>query len=213
MAIRDTKNTSYKVHIESCTDERIEEVNIEQGALMVSETGLYMGHNGENVRVYPQSASSQGLGWARYDDGIYTALNKLQLADGVETTLTNNGANIVRSKEGVNYYNPSTNKMVADTMSDVYIMTIVFNYSAPNANQTFIHLNLDNVGATPYSRLKQDIAFPKGNDVQHEYHGVFQYYVDADFISNGASWKLTAEGGTAQVWDIIFFIQKTQSYA
>lgn len=207
------KNTSYKVHVQRNTDAEIAAVNIEQGAMLVSDSGLYMGYNGENVRVYPQSASSQGLGWARYDDGQYTSLNKLQLADGVETTLTNNGANIVRSKEGVNYYNTSTNKVVADTMSDVYIMTIVFNYSAPNANQTFIHLNLDNVGATPYSRLKQDITLPKGNDVQHEYHGVFQYYVDADFISNGASWKLTADGGIAQVWDIIFFIQKTQSYA
>jgi len=48
------KNTSYKVHVQRNTDAEIADVNIEQGAMMVSDTGLYMGYNGENVRVYPQ---------------------------------------------------------------------------------------------------------------------------------------------------------------
>ena len=208
-----TRNTSYKVHVQRETDDEINAVNIEQGAMMVSDTGLYMGYNGENVRVYPQSAIGQGLGWTRYDDGLYTSENKLNLADGVEVTLTNNGANVVRSETGLDYYNTSTNKLIATTVNDVYLMTVVFNYSAANANQTFMHLNLENAGTTPYERIKQDIIFPKGNDVQHEYHGVFQYYVDQDFIDNGSSWKITADGGTAKIWDIIFFIQKTQSYA
>ncbi len=48
------KNTSYKVHVQRNSDAEISDVNIEQGAMMVSDTGLYMGYNGENVRVYPQ---------------------------------------------------------------------------------------------------------------------------------------------------------------
>lgn len=94
------RNTSYKVHVQRETDANISEVNIEQGAMMVSDTGLYMGYNGENVRVYPQNA-----------------------------------------------------------------------------------------------------------------HSMVQFYTDQDFVDNGANFQIQAHGGTAQVWDIIYFIQKTQSYA
>lgn len=208
-----TRNTSYKVHVQRETDAEINAVNIEQGAMMVSDTGLYMGYNGENVRVYPQSAIGQGLGWVRYDDGLYTSENKLTLSSGVETTLTNNGANIVRSQEGIDYYNPATSKLIGNTLNDVYVMTVVFNYSASNASQAFMHLNLENTGITPYDRLKTDILFPKGNNETHEFHGMFQYYVDQDLIDNGLSWKVTADGSTCKIWDIIYFIQKTQSYA
>jgi len=208
-----TVNSAYKVHVQETTEANKDLVNIEQGAMQVTDQALYMGFNGENVKVYPQSAVGQGLGWVRYDDGQYTSENKLTLASGVETTLTNNGANIVRSKAGIDYYNTTTNRLVATTPNDVYLMTVVFNYSANNASQAFMHLNLENAGATPYERLKTDILFPKGNNETHEFHGVFQYYVDQDFIDNGSSWKVTADGSTCKIWDIIFFIQKTQSYA
>ena len=163
--------------------------------------------------LYPQSGVGSWLCWVRYDDNQYTSESKLNLADGVEVTLTNNGASVVRSESGIDYYNTTTNELIATTVNDVYLMTVVFNYSAANANQTYMHLNLDDAGSTPYSRLKQDIIFPKGNDVDHHYHGMYQYYVDQDFIDNGSSWKVTADGGTAKIWDIIYFIQKTQSYA
>ncbi len=207
------KNTSYKVHAGTSTDAERLTYNIEDGAYVTTESGVWTVYNGNWVKLYPQAGGKTGLGWTRYDDDQYTAANKLSLADGVETTLTNNGANIVRSETGIDYYDTTTNKLLATTTNDVYLMTIVFNYLSANANQTYLHLNLDNVGATPYSRLKQNIIFPKGNDVTHEYHGVFQYYVDQDFIDNGLSWKIIADGGTAKIWDIIFFIQKTQSYA
>jgi hypothetical protein len=206
-------NTSYKVQVDVDTDTIRNQYNIEEGAYVTTESGVWTVFGGEWVKLYPQSASGQGLGWVRYDDGQYTSENKLTLASGVETTLTNNGANIVRSKAGIDYYNTTTNRLVATTPNDVYLMTVVFNYSANNASQAFMHLNLENAGATPYERLKTDILFPKGNDEMHEFHGVFQYYVDQDFIDNGSSWKVTADGSTCKIWDIIYFIQKTQSYA
>jgi len=207
------KNTSYKVQADVDTDVIRNQYNIEEGAFVHTESGVWTVYNGEWVKLYPQSGVGSGLGWVRYDDGQYTSANKLTLADGVEQTLTNNGANIVRSESGIDYYDTVNNKLIATTNKDVYMVTVVFNMSAENANQTYMHLNLENVGATPYERLKEDIIFPKGNDVEHEYHGVFQYYVDQDFIDNGASWKVTSDGGSVDIWDIIFFIQKTQSYA
>jgi hypothetical protein len=206
-------NTSFKVHAGTATDAERLTYNVEEGAFVTTESGVWTVYNGSWVKLYPQAGGETGLGWVRYDDGVYTAENKLTLASGVETTLTNNGANVVRSEAGIDYYDTTTNKLLATTPNDVYLMTVVFNYSANNASQAFMHLNLENAGATPYERLKTDILFPKGNDEMHEFHGVFQYYVDQDFIDNGSSWKVTADGSTCKIWDIIFFIQKTQSYA
>lgn len=206
-------NTAYKVHAETTTDSERLSYNVEEGAMVTTESGIWQVYNSVWRKIYPQAGVGTGIGWTRYDDGLYTALNKLSLADGVETTLTNNGANVLRSEAGIDYYDTSTNKLIATTPNDVYIMTVVFNYSASNASQAFMHLNLENTGTTPYDRLKTDILFPKGNNETHEFHGVFQYYVDQDFIDNGASWKVTADGSTCQIWDIIYFMQKTQSYA
>ena len=205
-------NTSFKVHASTTTDAERLTYNIEEGAMVTTESGIWQVYNGAWRKLYPQAGIGTGIGWCRYDDGLYTSENKLTLSSGVETTLTNNGANIIRSQEGLDYYNPTTSKLIANTPNDVYIMTVVFNYSASNASQAFMHLNLENTGTTPYDRLKTDILFPKGNNETHEFHGVFQYYVDQDFIDNGASWKVTADGSTCQIWDIIYFIQKTQSY-
>jgi hypothetical protein len=169
-------------------------------------------YDGAWVKIYPQAGDSTGIGWTRYDDTVYTSENKLALADGVKVTVPNNGGNIVRSYTGIDYYNTTTQKVLGQTANNVYVFTVTFKYSAPNANQTFLRLQLEGGNGAPYERVGQDISVGKGNDVTHEFHSVFQYYVDSDFVTNGATWKLTATGGTASVWDIIYFIQKTQSY-
>ena len=206
-------NSAYKVHVQETTEAEKNNVNIEQGAMQVTDQALYMGFNGDNVKIYPQSAAGQGLGWARYDDGLYTSSNKLSLSIGVEVVLPNNAATSYRSATGVDYYNGTTQKVLADNLNDTYMMTIVFKYSAPNANQTYLEMHFQGGNGTPYDRIRNTITFPKGNDVAHDSHAVFQYYADSSFVTNGSQWKITANGGTAQVWDIIYFIQKTQSYA
>ena len=207
------KNTSYKVQSDVNTEEERLYYQVEEGAYVTTSAGVWTVWNGEWVKLYPQAGEYTGLGWTRYDDTVYTSSNKLALADGVQVTLPNNGGNIVRSYTGIDYYDNSTQKVLADTLNNVYLFTVTFKYSAPNANQTFLRLQLEGGNGTPYERVGQDITVGKGNDVTHEFHSVFQYYVDSEFVTNGATWKLTAEGGTAVVWDIIYFIQKTQSYA
>lgn len=207
------KNTSYKVQSDVDTEEIRLQYNIEEGAYVTTPSGVWTVYNGEWVKLYPQSGIGSGLGWTRYDDGQYTSANKLTLALNTETILPNNAASVYRSYDGIDYYNGTTKKILADNLNDVYLMTIVFKLSAPNANQTFIRLQLDSVNGTPYERVGVDIPLIKGNDVTHSFHQVFQYYATQDFLDNGSQWKVTAEGGTAQIWDIIYFIQKTQSYA
>lgn len=40
-----------------------------------------------------------------------------------------------------------------------------------------------------------------------------QYNIDQSFIDNNAQIKIQSHGGSASVWDVQYFIQKTQSYA
>ena len=205
------KNTSYKVQVDVDSDAIRNQYNIEEGAFVTTESGVWTVYNGEWVKLYPQSGVGTGLGWTRYDDGLYTAANKLILLEDNEISLPNNAANTYRSYAGIDYYNGT--RITADNLNDVYILTVAFKCSALNANQTYLRLQLDAQNGTPYERVGVDIAFPKGNDIEHEFHQVFQYYADQNFADNGSLLNITSSGGTAKIWDIIYFIQKTQSYA
>jgi len=205
------RNTSYKVQVDVDTDVIRNQYNIEEGAFVTTESGVWTVYNGEWVKLYPQSGVGTGLGWTRYDDGQYTSANKLNLLQDTEIALPNNAASIYRSYDGIDYYNGT--RILADNLNDVYVLTIAFKCSAPNANQTYLRVQLDAENGTPYERVGVDIAFPKGNDVEHEFHQVFQYYADQNFADNGSLIHITPTGGTAKIWDIIYFIQKTQSYA
>ena len=210
---RNIFNTSYKVQSDVNTEDEREYFNIEEGAYVTTSAGVWTVWNGEWVKLYPHGGAGSGLGWARYDDSQYTSASKLSLADGVEVVLPNNANAVYRSYTGFDYYNGTTQKILAENENDVYLMTAVFKASAANANSTFLTLNLEGGNGTPYDRIKFDIPFPKGNDVAHDEHHMFQYYADSSFVANGSQIKITAQGGTAKIWDIIFFIQKTQSYA
>jgi len=203
-------NSAYKVHVQETTEAEKNNVNIEQGAMQVTDEALYMGFNGENVKIYPQSAVGQGLGWVRYNDTYWTSENKLPLLDGVEVVLSNNGGTVQRSHSGIDYYDTTNYKLTGEVLNNVYMLTMAFKASAPNANQT--HLDVY-IGEGDYRRLDVALMFAKGNDETQNFHNVYQYYVDQNFIDNGAQIKIMADGGNAVVWDIIYFIQKTQSYA
>jgi len=202
------KNTSYRVHVQDTNQAEVDSVNIENGAMLRTDDALYMGHNGSNVIVYPQGGV-KSLGWCRYDDNNYTSSNKLSLTDLTEVTLTNNANTSYRSHSSIDFYDSSTSKLVGENVNDVYMFTLVFKKSAANANQT--HLDFRLTGADGYDRINKVSGFYKGNDVEQNYHEVFQYYIDANALANGLTPKIQSHGGTAKIWDIIFFIQRTQN--
>lgn len=207
-----TFNTSYKVQTDVDTDAIRNQYNVEEGALVTTESGIYGVYDNEWKTIYPQNGVVS-LGWARYDDTQYTSASKLTLSDGLLTQLPNNAGSIVRSHSSIVFYNGTTKKVLGDNANDVYMMTITFKASAANANQTYLKVELDNVNGTTYSRLSEDFTFPRGNDIEHNFHAVFQYYVDEDFVDNGSTWRITATGGSVQIWDTIYFIQRTQNAA
>jgi hypothetical protein len=204
-------NTAYKVHVEHTNQAEVDAVNIEDGAMLHTTDALYMGHNEQNVIVYPQTGGVN-LGWARYNDTQYTGADdntKLLLANGVTTTLPNNAGSVVRSHSSIDFYDSATNKFVGANENDVYMATVVFKKSAANANQT--HIDFALTGADDYDRIKMSMQFYKGNDVAQNTHIMFQYYLDANALANGLTPTVTAIGGSVKVWDIIFFIQRTQN--
>ena len=206
-----TKNTSYRVHVQDTTQAEVDSVNIENGAMLRTDDALYMGHNNENVIVYPQTGGLN-LGWARYNDTFYVGSDdttKLILTDGVEVTLPNNAGSVVRSHPSIDFYDSSNQKFVGLNENDVYAVTVVFKKSAANANQT--HLDFKLTGADDYDRINMALGFYKGNDETQNQHIMFQYYLDANALANGLTPKITADGGPAKVWDIIFFISRTQN--
>lgn len=205
-----TKFTRYEVYCDRMTTAERLSSEIRNGVVVydTDQESFYKVVN--NVWV-KDSDGSTSKGWGRYDDTQWTSSNKLPLLDGVSVVLNNNAGNVVRSSDDVDYYNGTTYKVLADAENELYLATVVFKFSSSNANQTFIRLQLEGGNGTPYERLGADIAFPKGNDVEHEFHMVFQYYADDEFVSNGSQWKITANGGGALVWDIIFFISKLQN--
>ena len=205
------KNTSYRVHVQDTTEAEVSSVNIENGAMMRTDSALYMGHNGENVIVYPQTGGLN-LGWARYNDTFYVGSDdttKLLLADGVEVTLPNNAGTVTRSHPSLNFYDVANQKFVGLNENDVYVVTVVFKKSAANANQT--HLDFRLTGADDYDRINMALGFYKGNGETQNQHIMLQYYLDANALENGLTPKVTADGGNAKIWDIIFFIQRTQN--
>lgn len=206
-------NTQYKIKVDDDTDLELSECAIEDGALVRTPTGLYMGHAGHNVKIYPQDASvvsdSVRLGWARYDDTEYDSNYKLTLVEDTEVVLSNNGGNVVRSHSSIDFYNSSTQKILGVNENDVYIFTVAFKASAANANQTFLEYNLE--GSGQISRVAGTIAYPKGNGAEHVENIMMQYYTDATFVTDGVQLKVNSVGGDSLIWDVIYFIQRTQN--
>lgn len=159
--------------------------------------------------------SGTGLGWARYDDGVYTtgSVFNVTVAEG-EVTLPNSGSSVINSHmhSTVEFYDSSSAKIQVENENDVYMQTVVFKAKTSHTNGTYVRIQLDSTVGTPYERVGKDLFFPKGNNVWHEFHEVFQYYADSDFVSNGNRWKIQAFSHDVEVADIVYFIQRTQNH-
>ncbi len=149
------------------------------------------------------------LGWARYDDTVYTVSNKLSLVDQVAVTLPNNGGNVVSSPSAPTFYDSGAQKVQATGVNNCYMLTVVFKASAANTTQTHLDFTMSGVG--DFDRINKVLNFAKGNNEEQNFHEVYQYYSDQDFVDNGVSLQINSHGGTAKIWDIIYFIQKTQN--
>lgn len=205
-------NTSYKVQVDVDTDAIKNQYNIEEGAYVTTESGVWTVFKGNWAKLYPQSGAGSGLGWVRYQDSQYDPNNKLSLSDETPVVLPNNGGIKTKSDSSQEYYNTTTQRLISSTLNDVYLITVEFKASASNANQTHLDVWFENGGGL-LENLYVSLGFYKGNDTTQIFHTTIQYYIDQSFIDNNAQIKIQSHGGSASVWDVQYFIQKTQSYA
>lgn len=148
-------------------------------------------------------------GWARYVDTQYTAAAPFALSDGVQVTLPNNAGTTTKSRLSSDFYDSATSKLVGLQINEVCIISIEFKAQTPNANQAHLDLYITNGGGN-IQNLEVAIGFIKGNATPEVFHNMFQYYIDQDFIDNGATIQIQSHGGSATVWDVEYFIQRTQ---
>lgn len=163
----------------------------------------------------PPGLGGSGLGWARYDDTQYTTSSVFSVTtEAGDVTLPNNAGNTIETHlhSSISFYNSGSQKIQVENDGDVYMMTVVFRAKTSNANGTSMRLQMDSTGETPYERVGKDLFFGKGNDVWHDFHEVFQYYGDADFVANGNRLKIRAVGNSVSIANIIVFIQRTQNH-
>lgn len=205
-----SKNTAYRVHVEDVNQSVVDNVNIEDGAMLRTDDYLYMGHNGQNVIVYPQGGV-KSLGWARYLDTQYTEASPLSLVADTLTILPNNAGTVIRSHSSIDFYQNGVNsKIYGQNLNDVYMIAVEWKAQAANANQTHLNLSFQNGGGV-IENLDVSLGYVKGNSITQVFHNTFQYYINQNFLDNGASLHIQSHGGTSTIWDIQYFIQRTQN--
>lgn len=205
---RENKNTFYQVQIEQIALDNLQQLNVEEGAVIEVEGIIYIGINGEWKQLYLNVGEQ--LGWGRFDDDQYTSGSPYLFTTNTEFIVPNNASTILDINNGSSYYNKTTQRISADNKFDTYLITIAFK-AYMDSNNEHLELYLDGGGSTPYTRVKDIILFPKGNGIEHQYAKTFQYYADIDVITNGLQVKMLPST-TGAIYDVIYFIQKVQNH-
>lgn len=172
------------------------------------------GNNGEFLKstgtgtLWSALPATPIAGWNRFDDSTYTDVSPLNIGDGETVTLENDGDKFSSAYGTDVFYNDTTNTILAENVNDTYMITVTFKAAATNTNTG--HLDIAMTGPAGYDRIAETLKFAKGNGVAQNFHLVYQYYADADFVANGAQITLNAVDADVTVWDIIYFIQRVQ---
>lgn len=153
-------------------------------------------------------ATSQLLGFNRFDDNTYTELSPLSISSGSTSVLLNDGLKFSLIVGNNVFYDISDDYFKPINENDVYTVSLVFKAKCNNTNNGHIQLFMSGPGE--YNRLERSISFAKGNNEEQNFHEIFQFYADPFLVSNYANFNITSVGANVSIYDIIFFIQRNQ---
>lgn len=201
--IRTTRNTQYTVQIEQVTSKEKNQLLIEDGALIQSDSTIYAGIDNEWVQLAPINNNSLQVGWARYDDGQYNSENPYIF--GETAFVLPNDATIKIDDYNLNMYDADTQKITLQ-QGCTYALTVAFK-AFMNNNNAHAELLFNVESDADYSNIADVISFPKGNGISHTFSRSFNFYCNGDAELDGIQLYFIAshEGG---IYDVIYFIEK-----
>lgn len=172
----------------------------EDGALVMINNTIFYG-DGEDWIEF--SADNGVVKWVRYDDTEHSV--------GTPQTFTSfpfyldNNAGDVFNPYALDLYDGATNTLTL-TEGSSYILTVAFKAKISNANG-YMEVYLECPTDPDYRQVADFIVFPKGNNVEHHYSKVMQFYANTNVAENGLKIVIDASH-SGSVYECKYFIQK-----
>ena len=197
---RTLRNSQYLTQVE--TVKTLEGLVPEDGALVMLNDVIYYGTGSAwEVLAVPQDAAF--VKWVRYDDTEYN----------VETPQTftsfpfylKNDAGVEYNPYALDLYDGNTNTWTLEEGSS-YILTVAFKAKIENANG-YMELYLECPTDSDYRQVSNMIIFPKGNDVEHHFSQMLQFYANSNVANDGLKIVIDASH-SGSVYECKYFIQK-----
>lgn len=196
---RNLRNSQYLTQVQKVNT--LEGLVPEEGALVMVNNYIFYG-TGTDWEELGQPATSF-VQWVRYDDTEYTV--------GTPQSFTSfpfnvkNDAGVTYNPYGLNLYDGNTNLLTLEEGSS-YIMTIAFKAKISNANG-YMEIYLECESDADYRQVADFIVFPKGNNVEHHYSKVMQFYANENAANDGLKIMIDASH-SGSVYEVKYFIQK-----
>jgi hypothetical protein len=173
----------------------------EDGALVMVNNTIFYGDGEGWVEL---SVSEDGVvKWVRYDDTEHT-VEAPQTFTSFPFYLENNGE-LEYNPYALDLYDGLTNTWTLEEGSS-YILTVAFKAKISNANG-YMEVYLECPTDTDYRQVGDFIIFPKGNNVEHHYSKVMQFYANSNVAEDGLKIVIDASH-TGSVYECKYFIQK-----
>lgn len=196
---RNSRNSQYTTQVQKVNT--LVGLVPEDGALVMVNNTIFYGDGDSWVEL---SATENGVvKWVRYDDTEHTV--------GTPQTFTSfpfyldNNAGVEYNPYALDLYDGDTNTWTLEEGSS-YILTVAFKAKIENANG-YMEVYLECPTDTDYRQVGDFIVFPKGNNVEHHYSKVLQFYANSNVAEDGLKIVIDASH-TGSVYECKYFIQK-----
>lgn len=196
---RNSRNSQYTTQVQKVNT--LVGLVPEDGALVMVNNTIFYGDGDSWVEL---SASEDGVvKWVRYDDTEHTV--------GTPQTFTSfpfyldNNAGVEYNPYALDLYDGNTNTWTLEEGSS-YILTVAFKAKISNANG-YMEVYLECTTDSDYRQVADFIVFPKGNNVEHHYSKVLQFYANSNVAEDGLKIVIDASH-TGSVYECKYFIQK-----